>query len=271
MAVDRSQPFAWWGPPEWGSPEPMSIPQLIEAGDLDTRLAALFWCLMDRRASMIIGAMPRLAGKTTLLTALLDFLGPQVRRIYLRGQAEGFDFLDRGDPSNSYLLVNELSDHLPYYLWGPQARQALALLVQGYGLAATMHADSPEEVMGLLEGELGVSRSTLGHLTVVVNLEMGRSPQGHDDQPIRRVRAVTLIQPAGGALVYTPLAHWESSPGDRFVIEENAVEAIAGRLRLDPQALTGELAAREEHLCAVLENGLAEPQAFRQAVLAHRV
>lgn len=268
MAGDRSQPYAWWGPPQWPSPEPMSIPQLIEAGDLDVPLAALLWFLMERRASLVVGAMPRLAGKTTLLTALLDFLRPEVRRIYTRGLAEDFDFVASSEPSACYLLVNELSDHLPCYLWGPAARRALELLPRGYGLGATMHADTPQQVVGMLEEGLGVSPQVLGRLTAVVNLEMRPDHRGAYGEPIRRIRAVTLIEPRGEALAFNRLVSWKPD-GDSFLLASNAVEALASRFGVDGGWLAGDLAARRDFLSAALDKGLNEGGALREAVLEY--
>ena len=268
MAGERSHPYAWWGPPQWPSPEPMTLPQLIQAGDLDLPLAAFLWSLMERRASLIVGAMPRLAGKTTILTALLDLLRPEIRRIYTRGLAEDFDFVGTSDPSTSYLVVNELSDHLPYYLWGAPARRALELLPRGYGLAATMHADTPQLVVGMLEGELGVSRSVLGQLTAVVNLEMRPPPGGSYGEPLHRVRALTLIEPKGGELDFKCLVSWEPE-GDSFLFASDAVKALAARSGVDGDWLSSDLAARRDFLSAALEKELMDAETFRQAVLAY--
>jgi len=263
-ATDRSQPFAWWGPPEWGSPAPMSIPRLIAAGNLDVPVAAILWALMHRRSSVILAAMPRLAGKSTLLTAMLDFLPPGVRRIYLRGTYEDFDFLESSQPESSCLLVNELSDHLPHYLWGAGALQALNLLSKGYSLAATMHAESPQHLVSQLTEEVGADRAMLARLTAIVNLYMQPGPAGANDEAVRRVDTITLLEPVGAGLGYVPAVRWEPD-GDRFVIESNAVESLAARLGLDGSRLAQELRGREEHL----EKALASTGEFQDAALAY--
>ena len=43
-----------------------------------------------------------------------------------------------------------MSDHLPIYVWGRAARGALELAGQGWGLGATMHADSLPEALDAL-------------------------------------------------------------------------------------------------------------------------
>src|SRR5207253_2972760 len=47
-------------------------------------------------------------------------------------------------PEATYLLAAELSNHLPIYTWGDQARIAIRALILGDGLGATIHADSLE-------------------------------------------------------------------------------------------------------------------------------
>lgn len=268
MGLDRSQPFAWWGPPEWGSPEPMSISQLIEAGDLDVRVAAILWAIMERRPSVIVAAMPRLAGKTTLLTALLDFLLPKTRPLYLRGVYETFDFLPDADPATGLLLVNELSDHLPYYLWDDRARRALELLPQGFSLCATMHADSPQDVVAQLEEGMGVDPETPGHLTAVVNLEVRRDPGHPSREPLRRVRTITLVRPMGRDLGFTAIAAWDPAT-DRFTVEASADAALADRLGLDAKTMAQDLRRREGWLTEAQRSAVRDREAFRHAVLGY--
>lgn len=110
MPVDYAKPLGWWEPVD---KLPMSIPDLIWSGNLDTPIAAVLWAMMARRPSLIVAAMPRLAGKTTTLTTLLDLVPTTVDRIYLRGEYERFEFIDKNKAASSYLLATELSDHLP--------------------------------------------------------------------------------------------------------------------------------------------------------------
>ena len=74
-------------------PTPRSIVELIRAGTLDAELAATLWVLIEGRVPLVVGALPRLAGKTTLLEALLMFLPPGTRTVELAGAMETFDWL----------------------------------------------------------------------------------------------------------------------------------------------------------------------------------
>ncbi len=143
-------------------PTPRSIAELIRAGTLDAELAATLWLLIEGRVPVIVAARRGGAGKTTLLDALLDFLpAGAADRGAAQASAETFDWLPqatelgwpgperrstrrgssrRSAPTTTVLLVPELSDHLPSYTWGAEARIAIRAASIGYGLAATIHA-----------------------------------------------------------------------------------------------------------------------------------
>ncbi|MBW3632528.1 MAG: hypothetical protein KY456_05830 [Chloroflexi bacterium] len=121
---------------------------------IDSWTAANLWAALARRRSMAVVAGPSGVGKTTLLTALLDFLPPRTRRIYPRGCFETFAFLS--DPvfvaAETAVLINEISPHLPVYLWGPAVGRMLEAAERGYTLLATAHADTVQEFVGSLTG-----------------------------------------------------------------------------------------------------------------------
>jgi len=227
----------------------MSIVELMEAETLPPRLAALLWLGMERGASVLVAAEPPLAGKTTLLTALLALAPRDALGYFTRGIGETFDLPRREGSRPCYLLINEISDHLPIYTWGPYARRAFELLAQGYSLASTMHADSVAEVIQVLAGELGIPRRHIGHLTFILVLRLywgaGRL--------LRRVDEVAFLQPRGDDLaLHRPL--------------EGDEEALARWAGLPSGELLGELARREGYLLGLLERGVRDIRAVEEAV-----
>jgi energy-coupling factor transporter ATP-binding protein EcfA2 len=127
---------------------------LLADGTIDAWTAAQLWAALARRRSVVVVAEPAGAGKTTLLTALLEFLPSDTRRLYLRGCYEAFSFLADPEirPDTTALLINEVSPHLPVYLWGPAVAQALEAGQKGFTLLATAHAESVTAFVGLLTG-----------------------------------------------------------------------------------------------------------------------
>jgi len=101
----------------------MSIVELIKAGNLDARLAAMLWIAMERGASLIVAADPPSSGKTTTLTALLSFTPPETAVYFTQGMGETFALPPRSDSNPTYVLINEMSDHIPVYTWDANARR----------------------------------------------------------------------------------------------------------------------------------------------------
>ena len=191
-------------------PEPRSIVELIGSGVLDAELAATVWLLVEAQVPIVVAAEAQHVGKTTLLTALLDFLPPTSRVVELAGEDETFDWLPQASelgwpgvarpaaagsdpirPATTVLLAHELSDHTPAYTWGAAARVAVRAASIGYGLAATIHADSLDEVFDQLRRPpVRLADDELSHLGVVLiarRLDDGR----------RRVVAAHYVRPDG--------------------------------------------------------------------------
>jgi hypothetical protein len=75
-------------------------------------------------------------------------------------------------------------------------------MADGYSMAATMHADTPEDVIWMLDGyPLYLSHDLLSNIDAIVNLKIMRG----EDDIVRRVNNVTLLTP-GPAFVTA--AHW---------------------------------------------------------------
>jgi len=229
----------------------MSVPELIQAGNMDARMAAMFWIGMERGASIIIAADPPSSGKTTTLSALLTFTPPDTAVYFTRGVGEPFALPRLSDAYHTYVLVNELSDHIPVYTWHDDARRAFELLSQGYRLGSTMHADTVEGVLGQLQDDLGIPPTHVAEVTFIVPLYVG---QLHP--PMRRVNEVAFLQPNGAGMTLATLATWDR-PRDRFetLEQSEARDAFAAWAGLSDAELEKELGKREGLLKALIKNG----------------
>lgn len=170
---NSDEPFFWWGP-GWDRSQPRTLRELLIGETIDVWTAAQVWCGLSRRRSLVVIAGPSGSGKTTLLTALLEMLPVDTRRIYVRGSYETFSFLDDPtiDPRRTALLVNELSPHLPVYLWGPGVERLLRAGQQGYMLLATAHAHSAIEFVASLAGSpLRIAPELIARFEDVVALD----------------------------------------------------------------------------------------------------
>lgn len=247
-AINR--PVSWWGW-HWEPPVPMSVAQLVQAGSLSERLAAMLWVAMERGASIVVAADPPSAGKTTTLTALLSFTPPDTLVYFTRGVGETFALPPVSPAYPTYILINELSDHIPVYTWDDAARRAFQLLAEGYRLATTMHADTVEGVLGQLQGELDIPAQQIAQLTFILPLYIGRR-----GGLVRRVREVAFLQPNGDGLSVDWLARWNAAE-DAFevLVEDRQRQALARWAGLTPRQLEDEVARREAFLAALIEAG----------------
>ncbi len=257
-----NRPVSWWGW-HWTPPVPMSIVEIVRAGSMSARLAALLWVGMERGASIIVASEPPSAGKTTTLTALLAFTPPDTVGYFTRGVGETFEVPRLSPHHSTYLLVNELSDHIPVYTWGPYACRVFELMAQGYSLASTMHADTVEEVIGQLEGELGIPRPHLSRLTFVLPLYVG-----YRGRAVRRVRELAFLEPdAAEGFRLHRLARWQQED-DSFLLfpEAEGRQALQGWAGLSPAALDEELDRREAFLLGLMADGTTSVAAVAEAI-----
>lgn len=267
----------------------MSAVEIIGSGSVDARMMATLWAVVARRGSVMLASEAPMAGKTTTLSALVDFLPRDTTAIFLRGWWEDFGWLDEYGPDRGYMLINEMSDHLPIYVWGRNARGALALAGRGYGLGATMHADSLPEALDSLRGELGATDEDLAGLAVYLQFSAYRTPGGMyrrveeawhlrlaDDGTLAPVRLAAMAGERSprltGAQRYPVPPALASDEGRRLLPFEHDADAyavLAGSLGLAADAFEGELDQRSAFLAALAARGVCEPDEVGRAVRAY--
>ncbi len=271
-------PEGWWGY-SWSPPNPMSAVEIIGTPAIDSRLMATLWAVLARRRSVMLSSEAPHAGKTTTLSALVDFLPEDTTGIFVRGWWEQFEWIDEIPAGTGYLLINEMSDHLPIYVWGRAARGALILAGKGWGMGATMHADSLPEALDSLRTSLGASDTDLAGLTIYLQYSAYATPAGM----YRRVEeAWHLRLDADGALSPVRLGAIEGDrspsltgaqrlpsppmlpsdggrPGRPFVHDPAAYAVLASSLGLEPASLEAEVSDRAAFLEDLAERGVCDP------------
>jgi len=278
------------------APPRRSIVELIVDGVLDAELAGLAWLLIEARLPIVVGALARGVGKTTLLEALLDFLPATIRRIDLAGATEDFRWLPeaaalgwpaaRADPmpatdplvtpATSFLVAAELSEHTPLYTWGPAARTLVRAASIGYGIGAAIHADRLEDVHDTLrERDVGLTDDELSYLGLILIARAWREPDG---SVARRVVAAHYARPVGrdeqGHVQQLPPAVIAARDERTDTLEHFAwgvMAELAIRLGRKAGNLERDQAERAALLAQLATSGTTDVDAVRTAIRAHRL
>lgn len=264
---DYGQPFGWWGS-GWTPHNQRSLMWLVDREALDVVTAAFLSLAIEARASLMVIAEPHGAGKTTLLTSLLDFLPDGNAPIFLRGWYERFDFLATTPASLAYLLCNEISAHLPIYLWGHGVRRVFEAVADGYPLATTMHASSAAIAFAqLMSYPLEVPARHLTHLDLVVTIGVGYS----GSRLLRRVSTIERVVPGDGdAPGIVQIAHRQSLRSGLDFQIGRYVAVLAELLGYSDREASSQMARRTHQINDWSARGLSTASSIRDHVIEAR-
>ncbi len=262
-----NDPYGWWGG-KWHPPQPMSVIQILTSGSMDARLLATCWLVIERRGSVLIAADPMQdAGKTTTLTAMLDFV-PEEHWIYFpRGWYEAWEVTnDTGIEANETVIaINEWSDHLASYMWGPNIRRCFDLMDEGYTVLTAMHDDTVEGVLEQLRDDVGVPAHQLGHLTLVIILRLVRM----GGRIHRRMATMHYLEPDGAGMPQIlPAMRWDPIADTHAHMD--VADSLGPRLGMMAAECRAELDRRAAFLNGLAAEGIQHVGQVRQALATYR-
>jgi hypothetical protein len=154
----------------------------VANGTMSQEIADVLGETARAHQSFLVMAVPRLAGKTTTMRAML---AEQTKPVV----ALGYDG-DQVDPliekaKGGYLMVPEISRGAwsAGYVWGEPVRRAFNGITQGTALATALHAPDPDEAFAIICQGCGVPDAHAARISLVVYLRS----LGAWEHPTRRV------------------------------------------------------------------------------------
>lgn len=192
--------------------KPIRLTDQVANGTMSQEIADLLRDTARAHKSFLVMAVPRLAGKTTTMRAMLAEQSAAVLTLGYDG--EDVDPLV-GRAKGGYLVVPEIArgKWSAGYVWGEPVRRAFNGITQGTALATALHAPDPDEAFAIICNGCGVPDAHAARLSVVVYLRS----LGEWEHPTRRV--VSTVHEIRGVKNGTPdaklLFRWNEQ-ADRF-------------------------------------------------------
>jgi hypothetical protein len=168
-----------------------------------------------QRRSFIVVAVPRLAGKSTVLRAILAERPKPSPVTTLAEDGEVIDQLLK-ESASGYLVIPEIttSGAMPGYIWGADVRRIFKSATDDVSLAATLHAEGPDDAFAQICGGCGVPDAEAAKIRFAVCLRS----IGRWEEPTRRViQAVHEIEGIRDGKPRTKVLHQWDEQRDRFI------------------------------------------------------
>jgi type IV secretory pathway ATPase VirB11/archaellum biosynthesis ATPase len=167
------------------------------------------------RRSFIVVAVPRLAGKSTVLRAILAERPKSSPVTTFAEDGTNADELLKKS-AGGYLVIPEIttSGAMPGYIWGADVRRLFKTAKEGVSLAATLHAEGPDDAFAQICGGCAVPDGDAAKISFAVSLRS----LGRWEEPTRRVvQSVHEIDGVQDGKPRTKLLHRWDEQHDRFI------------------------------------------------------
>lgn len=194
---------------------PLTLADLVANGTMSSEVATTLRAAAGGRYSFLVCAIPRLAGKSTVMAAMLAER-PKGAPLKTVGE-DGLDMdaLAAG-ATGGYLVVPEISEYpvAPGYIWGAPVRRVFARIGSDVALAVALHAPGAEAAMDVVCHGNGVPDEQAARIALAVYIRsLGRDwrePTG------RRIATVHEILAVRAGRAETRLLHRWDERTDRF-------------------------------------------------------
>lgn len=207
----------------------LRLRDLVDNETMSRAIAETLTTTVREGHSFVVFAIPRLAGKSTTLHAMLEHREASMPVRTVTGTtAEQYEL--RRSRAGGYLIVPEIANSgVPEYLWGAPVRRVFKTLASGYSLAVALHAPGVKEAFHKISKDNRVPDNDASRIRLAVYI---RSIGEWQAPERRRVSEVHEIGRVVGGMPEARLLHRWDEPTDRFVdVQEPRVigRGAAGR------------------------------------------
>jgi len=193
----------------------LTLADLVANGTMSAEIANTLRATAQGRQSFLVAAIPRLAGKSTVMEAILA-QRPGGAPVKIFGD-DGVD-IDAlaAAGAGGYLVIPEISEYpvTAGYIWGAPVRRVFARLGDDVALAAALHAPGANEAMEIVCRGNGVPDDQAARIAIAVYIRsLGtdwRQPTG------RRIATVHEVVSVRDGRAVTRLLHRWDERTDRF-------------------------------------------------------
>lgn len=192
----------------------LGLADLVANGTMSAEIAATLAATVEERRSFLVFAVPRLAGKSTVVSAMLARSGADTPIRTVTGESAQIARLRSGD-GRGYVVIPEISPHAvaPGYIWGAPVRAVFSVLERGYALAAALHAPGVDEAFAAVTEGCGVPDEQAARIQLAVYI---RSIGDWRSPTARRIATVHEVNGVRGGRPRTRTLHLWDEAHDRF-------------------------------------------------------
>lgn len=201
----------------------LTLHDLVANRSISTDGADVLRAIARSGRSFLVHALPRSAGKSTIVQAILAEAPTTMDRIDFYGTEQEVASLSES-PTRGYLVVAEMGHRgQPGYLADEEVPRAFDLVAAGYSLASSLHADSVDEVYDVLRTN-GVPTEVAASVPYLIKVRMMRNPAGthvrrvvdeiHEITPVADGEPAVALLHRWNALMDEAGASWVEEPED---------------------------------------------------------
>ncbi len=206
----------------------MNLEDLVANGTISPEIAATLKVTARGRHSFLVVAIPRLAGKSTVMAAMLAHRpkGAPLKTI-------GDDGIDidalAATSAGGFLVVPEISEYpvTPGYIWGAPVRQVFSKIGEDVALASALHAPGAAEAFEVICRGNRVPDEQAARIAIVVYIRsLGRDWRRPTGRRVATVHEIVTVR--DGRPDARLLHRWDES-ADRFETLEQPRRIASGR------------------------------------------